>query len=1163
MASPEKQQNGPPSQSPEKQEPAVAGDNAEEGPKPKPTRLKRFMDKIGLDAPTLILMFKGSIPPIIGLSIYQSTPISRYFTTQGYLIPIISVLAVAILPRDKFIQNLIFNLLAICVGSAMSLLALWSSIQARIHTSPPTSRGTAIAPPPYNSSQSAVCAIWLFANIWVSNLVRAKLPSFNLPVIIYCILINNSTTFGPMTATTTAAEAFVKEQLLAMLFGMGLATGVSLFVFPISSRMVVFGEFKGLIGLLRKVVGLQKEYLAVLAKEDMFAIETRNDEERGASQDKKKLKAKEVEEKVKDEGMTKEAKAAKCLKETVGVIRVLAGKLYGDMTFAKRDVAWGKLDAKDLGETFTLIRNVMIPIVAMSTITDIFHRVAERRGWNVDEDTPAEIVAEKNRERQVWSDNMKQMHVPFQILAEVIDQGLEHTGICLEILPKPRVSKKSGSNGSDDSDVEARGDEVNPGDEGFASLVDKKLWQLYSQKSKILRTWVRERPLVADEAKLARPQHLTASDVIQRNQAQLYVSLYMEQLMHAAGEAVQGLVAFADEKVEDGTMKHKRLLFPSGYQLRKWLTSIFKGQDWSVKQNPDIMETNSIYYGDSYNQKQDPEHLRATNIWQHIGNGLRKISVVLGSKESAFGFRVACATMTIGIVAFLEDTQVFFHDQRLDWAMITIAIGMTITSGQSVFGFFCRVGGTCLAMIFSLVIWYIVGQKTPGIIVFLWLFIFIENYFFKFARLIPAVMITITTQIIILGYELQVRQLGEAVATQTGQPYYPIYLLAPYRLAAVAGGSLVAFFWTIFPCPLTDRTWLRQELSATIYLLANYFSVITSTMQSQLEETAGDIESETPPVYPLLKARRKIFGKVLRLMSSMECHLVWQRWEPTIGGRFPVETYQEIIMRSARIMSYLTLMSCALTHPSRMRETEKDSDDEQAEGQAASASDADADAQDSRWWRALSEVLPGVELTHHAVLSTLTLLSNSMLSGQSLPPFLPLPRPYEMTRRLMQSPTDGTAAESDQDDHPLLPRQDSSGGYGNPGLTTIDLRQEAPDHVAEKCVRGDPQPQSEEADIAFIGNTKILDAHNVELRGYAEFAVIQVCSTLVCDDLEGLMRAVSRLVGVVDFSVRVDAGGRDSRASEAAQRRLARRRTTRNVRGKGKAIRGSEASCSC
>ena len=59
-----------------------------------------------------------------------------------------------------------------------------------------------------------------------------------------------------MIATTVAAEAFVEEQLLAMLFGVGLAAGVSLFIFPINSRMVVIGEFKGLIGLLRKVVYL-------------------------------------------------------------------------------------------------------------------------------------------------------------------------------------------------------------------------------------------------------------------------------------------------------------------------------------------------------------------------------------------------------------------------------------------------------------------------------------------------------------------------------------------------------------------------------------------------------------------------------------------------------------------------------------------------------------------------------------------------------------------------------------------------------------------------------------------------------------------------------------------------------------------------------------------
>ncbi|WAO97085.1 ArAE-2-N domain-containing protein [Fusarium falciforme] len=1121
MASPEKQQNGSPSQAPEKQEPATAENDAEELPKPKPTTLKRRMDKVGLNAATLVLMFKGSIPPIIGISMYQSTRISSYFTTMGYLIPVISVLAVAILPRDRFIQNLILDLLAICVGSAMSLLVLWSSVQARIHTSPPTSQATTGAPPPYNSSQSAVCAVWLFANIWFANLVRAKLPSFSLPVIIYSILINNSTTSGPKLATTKAAEAFVKEQLLAMLFGMALATGVSLFIFPISSRMVVIGELRGLICLLRKVVGLQKEYLATLARDGIFDIETRNTEEREASQDKKKLKSKKLE-KVKDEGMAKEAKAAKRLTETIHTIRVLTGKVHDNMAFAKRDMAWGKLDAKDLGETFTLIRNVTISIVAINSLVDIFHRVAERRRRNVVEDTLAEIAAEENWEKQVWNDVMKQLHTPFQTLVEAIDQGLEHTGICLEILPKPKVTRKSTSSGSDD--VEAHGDAVNPGDQCFGSLVDKKVQEFYSQNGDIPRAWVGD----------------GASDAVPRNQTQLYVTLYIQQLMYAAGEALQDLVAFADEKVEDGTMKHKRLLFPTERRLWKWLTSVFKEQDSSVKQNQDILETNNVNYGDSFNPKKDLEHLPATNIWQHFGNGLRRIPLVLGSKESVFGFRVAAATMTVGILAFLEQTQHFFQDQRLDWAMITIALGMTITSGQSIFGFFCRVGGTCLGMIFSLVIWYIVDQKTSGVIVFLWFFIFIEYYFFKFPRFLTAVMIAIITQIIIIGYELQVRQLGEAVATESGQPYHPTYLLAPYRLAVVASGSLIAFFWTIFPSPLTDRTWLREDLSATIYLLAQYFSVILSTMQSQLEGTAGDIESETSPAYHLLKARRKIFGKVMRLMSSIESHVVWQRWEPNLGGRFPVETYQEIIKRSGRIMSYLTLMSYALTHPPRTHKTE-DPDD----GQAGS-SDAAADAQDNSWWQALTEVLSGVEPTNHTFLSTLTLLSNSMLAGQSLPPFLLLPQPYEMMPRLIRLPKDDRATESDQEDNPSLPHRDFSRGRGNSGLTTIDLRQEAPDHVAEKRTRRDPQPQSKQAGVAFPGDTKSLDAP-LELRGYAEFVAMQVCSTLVCDDLEGLVRAVSGLVGVVDFSFRVGMGGRDSRASEMVEKPLAQRRTTRLV----------------
>lgn len=51
---------------------------------------------------------------------------------------------------------------------------------------------------------------------------------------------------------------------------------------------------------------------------------------------------------------------------------------------------------------------------------------------------------------------------------------------------------------------------------------------------------------------------------------------------------------------------------------------------------------------------------------------------------------------------------------------------------------------------------------------------------------------------------------------------------------------------------------------------------------------------------------------------------------------------------------------------------------------------------------------------------------------------------------------------------------------------------------------------------------ELLEKENASQHGYAEFAVLQVCASLVYDDIEGVVRAVEQLVGVVDFSFRVD-----------------------------------------
>lgn len=152
--------------------------------------------------------------------------------------------------------------------------------------------------------------------------------------------------------------------------------------------------------------------------------------------------------------------------------------------------------------------------------------------------------------------------------------------------------------------------------------------------------------------------------------------------MEAAGEGVLRTVRFADLKVADGTMARKRLIVPKPKVLRKWVASVFSDEDQGQENNTDMFDASMavISMGDSFALKKDPEHLPPSNLWEHTGNAVRAVSKFFSSEESAFGFRCACATLTIGIVAFLEQTHVFFQEQRLVWAMIIIAIGMTQSS---------------------------------------------------------------------------------------------------------------------------------------------------------------------------------------------------------------------------------------------------------------------------------------------------------------------------------------------------------------------------------------------------------------------------------------------------------------------------------------------------
>lgn len=164
---------------------------------------KRTWDKLGLNVGVLSMMFKGALPPTIAISLYQWTGFAETYSTLGYLVAVMSILSFAILPRAKFVQTMLLNIIGICIGACVALLSIYCSVQARAHTtahranesksaSGGPSPGAAVAP--YNSSASAVCAIWLFFNIYVSNTLRALRPQLQFPVIMYSIFANVAST---------------------------------------------------------------------------------------------------------------------------------------------------------------------------------------------------------------------------------------------------------------------------------------------------------------------------------------------------------------------------------------------------------------------------------------------------------------------------------------------------------------------------------------------------------------------------------------------------------------------------------------------------------------------------------------------------------------------------------------------------------------------------------------------------------------------------------------------------------------------------------------------------------------------------------------------------------------------------------------------------------
>ncbi|KAH0262671.1 hypothetical protein KCU91_g13251, partial [Aureobasidium melanogenum] len=1002
-------------------------------------RAAKLWSKTGLDATTMKIMAKGALAPTISLAAYQATDFAEIYTTLGYLVGVISILSFAIMPRAKFLQTWFLNMLSTCFASCIALLAIYCAVQARLHTEKAVRTGgpgTSGTPTPgavtstYNSSAAAVSGIWLFFEIWVINTMRARNPQLMIPGIIATIFANVSMVYAPQFGTMATGISFVKRLLESFFTGFAIGGGVSLFIFPVTMRGVVFKEFTGYIMLLRKMTKVNLAYLQSLEEGDMFF---------GRSDTNIPEKPKRTSE-------------AQAIKDTLAGLSALHGKLSIDLTFAKREIAIGRLGPDDLQEIFKRLRGLMLPIIGLSSVIDVFERIAEDRNWNHPApNKPLEELDDPNERSRMeavadWHAIFKTMREPFARIVGDIDEGFEHVLITLQLIKPPKR----------DSDSESEGDRPHPGQKDFQNYHFKRVDEYHSQKRLLLRRWCELRGFTlpkdffedSQNADFTAPdwyKNVKNDDERQRYRARLFIVLYVDYLLDSIAMTVHDFVKYADEKVLSGKLSRKRLIVPGVKRLRKWIVSSYSRKqdaytDEQHGMNEDGNRASNVYLGDAYNKRKDPEHLPPSNAWEKFGDRVRGIAHFLRSPASSFGFRAACATMCLAIIAFLHDTQTFYVRQRLFWSQIMIGLAMSPSAGQSLFSFVLRIIGTFAAMVTSFIIWYIVDGHTAGVLVFFWFFVAWGFYIvLKYPRFVPVGMIYSVTNTLIIGYELQVRKIGVQVSETNGQAYYPIYELAPYRLATVAAGIFVAWVWTVFPYPISEHSELRRNLGSSLYLLANYYSVVVETVKFRVrgdfQELAAFDEGHNP-AKKLEKIRQTVFSKSVLVLQGLRTHSAFIKYDVPIGGRFPRQNYDRIIARIQDILNFASLLSYASQTFSEMR-------------------NPGVDGSESQWLNDFRRLMKEADITSKEFTTLLSLLSASVASGQPLPPYLQHPEPYRLSAK----------------------------------LESLD--------------------------------SSILSVRHMAEPGFAAFAVMQISTKCIGDDIKALLADIKELVGELDFSFHV------------------------------------------
>jgi hypothetical protein len=350
----------------------------------------------------------------------------------------------------------------------MVTLGQYCGIKARQNTLP--ANATLAEATGYNSSASAVNAIFLIVNIFGISVLRAARPAFSIPGIQYTVFMCVGFSYGPLQPNIATSHRFIKELLYAFLTGQAISAGVCLFVIPVSSRKVFFAEATGFLQTCRGLLKAQVGFVRVIEHSKLCNPLTG--------------KKRETEEGQALAKMFRER--AKALKAASAGILTLGAKLRDDVVFARRESAYGHFRETDISELHQLLRRIMIPISGLATIVEISEGMQE----DMSSAEPVSELQEKEveEERREWVEMIGSVLVTFENMIDILDESILHVLILLRFVPG--ASKKT-----KEEDVENKAGSPKPGEIGYGDFLESRIQQFRKTRTEELKGWASERGL--------------------------------------------------------------------------------------------------------------------------------------------------------------------------------------------------------------------------------------------------------------------------------------------------------------------------------------------------------------------------------------------------------------------------------------------------------------------------------------------------------------------------------------------------------------------------------------------------------------------------------------------------------------------------------------------